>query len=232
MSAPLDDTDFVDHDMELGQKARMQPAPMGTPGASAVAGRPPTRDELESRVNEAQTRIAELRRAQEELERERAALDEARRRRQEFETGRAEMLDHLTRGIGLLEKAEFEARRDAEQMTKTLGGFREALSLVQGIAESAWTQENWKGELTKALTTIENARMEWNSARLKWTVLDGASASAESGAKKFGGPTTGGSIWAEGRSLTDLCKLGLALTWPLALSVLVVGGLFLLLWRR
>ncbi len=228
MSAPLDDTDFVDHDMELGQKARMQPAPLGTP----VAGRPPTRDELESRVNEAQTRIAELRRAQEELEKERAALDEARRRRQEFETGRAEMLDHLTRGIGLLEKAEFEARRDAEQMTKTLGGFREALSLVQGIAESTWTQENWKGELTKALTTIENARMEWNSARLKWTVLDGSNASVESGTKKSGGPAPAGPIWAEGRSLTDLCKLGLALTWPLALSVLVVGGLFLLFLRR
>ena len=73
-------------------------------------------------VSEKQIKLAELKRAQEELERERAGLEELRRRQMEFQTGRAEMLQHLTRGIGLLEAAELAARRETEQMARTLGG--------------------------------------------------------------------------------------------------------------
>ena len=71
-------------------------------------------------VSEKQIKLAELKRAQEELERERAGLEELRRRQMEFQTGRSEMLQHLTRGIGLLEEAELTARRDTEQMARTL----------------------------------------------------------------------------------------------------------------
>jgi hypothetical protein len=37
------------------------------------------------------------------------------------------MIHNLTRGLGLLEEAEFNTRRDAEQMVKTIGDFRDAL---------------------------------------------------------------------------------------------------------
>jgi exonuclease VII large subunit len=227
MSSPFDETDFIDRDLQSNPTTRGTAA---TPGAAAaIAPRPPTREELESKVNEAQNRIAELKRAQEELERERAKLDEARRRRTEFETGRAEMLQHLTRGIGILEQAEFKARRDAEQMTKTLAGFREALGNVQAIQEQTWTQENWNSELTRALTAIENARMEWNAARLKWTVLDGAATGPEN--PPVGQPAQ--PDWLTAGKAGALWKTGLALTWPLALAV-VAGVIVLaaLLWRR
>jgi len=127
-----------------------------------------------NRVDEVKTKLAELKRAQEQLERERAALEEARRRRAEFQNGREEMLHHLTRGSAILEESVFTARREAEQMSKGLADLREALAKVEVLREDSWTQENWNTELTRALTTLENARMEWNSARLKWPVLDGA----------------------------------------------------------
>ena len=85
--------------------------------------RAPTREEVDRKVVEAQQKLAELKRAQEDLERERAALEELRRRQTEFQTGRQEMIHNLTRGLGLLEEAEFNARRDAEQMVKTIGRF-------------------------------------------------------------------------------------------------------------
>ena len=88
-------------------------------------------------------------------------------------TGRQEIIQQLTRGLGLLEEAEFAARRDAEQMVKTLGDFRAALAKVQAIHDETWTKENFQIELTRALTTVENARMEWNSARLKLPALAG-----------------------------------------------------------
>src|SRR5208283_3240418 len=168
----------------------------------------PTRDETDRRVVEAQQKLVELKRAQEELERERAGLEELRRRQTEFMTGRQEIIQQLTRGIGLLEEAEFSARRDAEMMVKTLGDFRSALDKVQSIHDEVWTKENFQTELTRALTAIENARMEWNSARLKLPVLAGET-------KTAAGPENKAAA-AAAPSLADLnfgqlCRIGLGL---------------------
>ncbi|HSH94966.1 MAG TPA: hypothetical protein VK968_12525, partial [Roseimicrobium sp.] len=166
MASEFGDSDFVDSDFT--------PARQASTASGATSGRPPSREQLDSQVSEAQQKLAELRRAQEELERERAALEEARRRRIEYQTGREELVGFLTRGITILEESEFAARRDAEQMLKSLGDLRDALAKVESLNEEFWTAENYNAELTRALTTLDNARMEWNGARLKWTKLDGA----------------------------------------------------------
>ncbi|MBI2949501.1 MAG: hypothetical protein HYY23_17830, partial [Verrucomicrobia bacterium] len=209
MTSKFDESDFVDTDY---QSARSQTTASLNPtqASSGFLNRLPSREELEARVGETQQRLAELKRAQEQLERERAALEEARRRRVELQTGREEMVQHLTRGLGLLEKAEADARTSAEQMTKTLAALRDALSHVQAIQEQTWNQENWNVELTRALTTIENSRMEWNQARLKWPLLDGEDLLALDRKKTA---QALGSFW-EGKSFGQLCRLGFALTWP------------------
>lgn len=224
MPSQFDETDFIDRDFQAGQQATATHA-VSLP-AQAGGQRPPSREELDSRVSEAHNRLAELKRAQEVLERERAALEEARRRRAELQTGREEMLEHLTRGVALLEESEFTARRDAEQMARTIEEFRAALSKIQAIQEAGWTEENYNIELTRALTAIENARMEWNSARLKWPVLSGGPAGG-AGAGASPGPGIQGLL--ANHSLAELCKLGLALTWPLALVGLLSILLFLYL---
>ena len=207
MSSDFDPADFVDNDFQA-RKAALSASP-----SAAGSGRAPTREEVDTKVLDAQQRLAELKRAQEDLERERAALEETRRRRMEFQTGREEILQNLTRGIGLLEEAEFAARRDAEQMAKTLSDFRSAFSKVEATSEDQWTQENINVELTRALTAIENARMEWNTARLKFPVLagPGALSSGDPGAQPA--PEL---LPFTDRSFLGLCKIGLALTWPLA----------------
>jgi hypothetical protein len=210
MPAHHDTGEFVDSEFQSSHQAGYEvPAP-GNFAPSAAPNRPPTREEIEAMVSEKQIKLAELKRAQEELERERASLEEMRRRQSEFHTGREEMLQHLTRGIGLLEEAELNARRDAEQMTRTLAEFRQAVDKVQSINEQTWTPDTYSVELTRGLTTIENARMEWNSARLKFPILTasppaGADASPRKPASPLPLPT----------DLFQLCKIGLALTWPL-----------------
>jgi hypothetical protein len=167
MPAHDDAGEFIDSDFQRsGYVAPSKSAP-----TSALPSRPPTSEEIAAMVSEKQIKLAELKRAQEDLERERAGLEDLRRRQMEFQTGREEMRLHLTRGIGLLEEAEITARRDAEQMAVTLGEFRDALAKVQAIHEDSWRQENVSVELTRASTTIENARMEWNSARWKFPIL-------------------------------------------------------------
>src|SRR6266446_7402024 len=189
MPSDYDATEFVDGDFQ----AHKSPYSASASGSGQLL-RAPTREEVDSKVAEAQQKLAELKRAQEELERERAALEETRRRQLEFQTGRQEMIHHLTRGLGLLEEAEFNARRDAEQMAKALVDLREALTKVEAIQEESWSKESFGVELTRALTTVENARMEWNSARLKFPLLAGPAQDA--GANPKGPATSSASLLA------------------------------------
>jgi hypothetical protein len=222
MASDYDATEFVDTDFQAHK------SPSGTSAPNDPL-RAPTRDEVDRKVVEAQQKLAELKHAQEDLERERAALEELRRRQTEFQTGRQEMIHHLTRGLGLLEEAEFNARRDAEQMVKTVADFRDALDKIQAIHDDTWTKDNFSIELTRGLTTIENARMEWNGARLKFSVLDGE-AKVEAGAGEA--PATAVSPFAS-MSFGELCRFGLAMTWPLVLIALIaLGVLVAVLMRR
>src|SRR5208283_867242 len=221
MASDYDETEFVDTDFQVHK------SPYGTPAPNDPL-RAPTRDEVDRKVVEAQQKLAELKHAQEDLERERAALEELRRRQTEFQTGRQEMIHHLTRGLGLLEEAEFNARRDAEQMVKTVTDFRAALDKIQAIHDETWTKENFSIELTRGLTTIENARMEWNAARLKFSVLSGET-KEEAETEKNPAPAV--SPFAN-LSLGELCKIGFGMTWPLALVALIALGLMLAVLMR
>ena len=225
MASEYDPSEFIDSDF---QSARKSGVPV-TAGSSALAtdpNRAPSREEVEAKVTDMQSKLAELRRAQQELERERSDLEETRRRQSEFTKGRQEMEQHLTRGITLLEEAEFAARRDAEQMAKALVDLRDALAKVQSVHEESWTKDNFNTELTRALTAIENARMEWNSARLKFAILNGEPAQPEAA------PAAPTDSFAQNllreRSYAELCKMGLALTWPVALVGVVIVLVMLL----
>lgn len=219
MASQYDATEFVDTDFQMRQSSQST-----TSALTGAMQRAPTREEVDLKVAEAQQKLAELKRAQDELERERTALEELRRRQNEFQTGRQEMIHNLTRGLGLLEEAEFNSRRDAEQMAKALADLREGLAKVEAVHEETWTKENFNTELTKALTAIENARMEWNSARLKFPVLssqpkDPAVESEDQSPEAL----------LATRSFGELCKLGLALTWPLALVAFLALTVFVFL---
>jgi hypothetical protein len=130
------------------------------------------------------------------------------------------MRRHLDRGIGLLEEREFAARQEAEQTARAIESLRDALTKVDAIQEQKWTADEFPRELNRALTTLENARMEWNTCRLKFPVLSGELPDRD----------VRQSASHPGRnSLADLtpwqaCKLGLALTWPVVLVGLAASG--------
>jgi hypothetical protein len=231
MASTFDESEFIDTDYESSRQTHSVGAVTTTTMSAqpSPVSRPPSREEIEAKVSDAHAKLAELKRAQEQLERERAALEEARRRRAEFQNGREEILHHLTRGSAILEEAVFGARRDAEQMSKTLADLRDALGKVEVLREEGWTQENWNTELTRALTTLENARMEWNSARLKWPVLDGALKPETNGQPEAGKGALGA---LEGKTFIELCELGLALTWPVALAALLGATVIAILLLR
>jgi hypothetical protein len=234
MSSDYDATEFVDGDFRASSKVpypgAVSPPPSAPAVAAPAASRAPSREEVDVRVGETQQKLAELKRIQEELERERSSLEETRRRQIEFQTGRQESLQNLARAIGLLTEAEFASRRDAEQMAKALADLQVALEKVEATNEQSWTKENFSLELTRALTVLENARMEYNSARLKFPILSGINAAADAGV--VAGEKSEHTSWLAKQSLGDLCKMGLAMTWPVALAILAVGMLMIVFLRR
>ena len=219
MPADFDASEFVDGDFQFHKTSYS-----GLASVQSQPQRAPMREEENARAVAIQQELAELKRRQEEKEREKAAVEERLRRRTELQTGRQEMLQNLTRGVGLLEEAEFTARRDAEQMAKVLAEFRDALGKVEAIHEETWTAENSDVELTRALTAVENARMEWNSARLKFPLLSGKAMVNDADAPAPGAFTPSA---LAGLGFGQLCRLGLALTWPLAVVGLAALGVFL-----
>lgn len=220
MPSEIDAADFVEADLPTRASA-VAHHPVHMASHNSPPGKPlPTRQEMEQDINTNQARLNELRQQQEQIERERAALEEYRRRHTEFLNGRTEMSQHLTRGIGILADAEQKYRRDSEQMARTLVDLREKLAKVEALNEENWTQEIWNTELTRALTTLENARMEWNTALSRWPIL---SATPESPAGAPLSVRDEPSLFRS-RSFLELCRLGFALTWPVA----AVGFLILL----
>ena len=183
-------------------------------------------EELDDQVSTLQTQLANLNHARDKLEREKATVEESRRRFSEFQTGREEMLHELTRSLGLLEEAQLDAQRDAEQMTRSMDDLRDALTKVDSLVEVDTHDEDWKVLLTRNLTTIENARMELNSARLKWTLLNGI---RDDERQDFIAPVQPGQTGLPlPKSFGQLCLWGLALTWPMLLIGTAITAVLLL----
>lgn len=215
MASDYDTTEFVDSDFSESR------TPYGQMG-EASASRAPTREEVDQKANEAQQKLSELKRAQSELERQRAELEDTRRRQSDFQTGRKEVLQDLERGVGLLAEAEFSARQEAEQLSKAVTGLRDALEKVEAIQEQDWSGEMFQTELTRALTTLENSRMEWNSCCLKFPILSGQNEELSSGSSEAGAGLTQ-------LSVLQAARLGLALTWPIVLVGIAAIVLFAVL---
>src|SRR5262249_25100685 len=112
MASEYDPSEFVDSDFQSARRAAaMASVAASAPSVVVAPNKAPSREEVDAKVGDMQTKLADLRRAQQELERERSTLEETRRRQTELGQGREEMEQHLTRGITLLEEAEFGARR-------------------------------------------------------------------------------------------------------------------------
>ena len=103
-------------------------------------------------------------------------------------------------------------------------GLRSALTGLEAINEQNWTEEDGDRQLSRGLGIIHEARMEWNAARMKWPFLDCAEVEKKAENASVSSISTMG-LW-------QACKIGLALTWPISLVLLVALGIFLIFVAR
>ncbi len=232
------DEDLVKHRDEI-KRIKMgpadKPAKNATPDPVEGVGVSPVGDFNLTRMMRRKEKIAEnsvhateelerLRNRQQDLERQKKDLENMRSRIAEFEAGRREMLEMLAQSVVSLEKRGIQTSTLADLLELTRVRFNELREELQSLDETSWSEDVFREELGKALTTVENARMEFNksSARVKSIGSEQEPVSAS----EYAPAVFSGAIMPplEEKSFGDWIRIGFAVSLPLLvlLSIAIV----------
>src|SRR6201993_2374815 len=122
-------------------------------------------EHLDSQVQKAQDQLLQLKRQQEQIEKQKRELEELSRRQEELEHGRAEMTDKLTRALVVLEREAYNAQNRLEQVRAARESFAQHLELIEAIDPRSWNPADLHKELSRALSTVDDARTEYGDHR-------------------------------------------------------------------
>jgi DNA repair exonuclease SbcCD ATPase subunit len=177
-------------------------------------------EHLDSQVQKAQEQLVQLKRQQEQIEKQKRELEELSRRQEELERGRGDMTDKLTRSLVVLEREAYDAQKKLEQLRAMRESFGQHLELIEAIDPKSWNSTELHKELSRALSTVDDARTEFSQqrSRLQATGENAVDAQLPEAAPELNG----------GRSLFQWVQIGFALS----LSLIIFGfiALFLFFW--
>jgi chromosome segregation ATPase len=178
-------------------------------------------EHLDSQVQKAQEQLLQLKRQQEQIEKQKRELEELSRRQSELENGRAEMSDKLTRALVVLEREAYSAQNRLEQIRVTRESFAQHLELIEAIDPRSWNPSELHKELSRALSTVDDARSEYSEQRSR---LQAAGGSTGEGSL----PDAASDAYEtnNGRSFFQWLQIGIALTLPLIIFGAVALALF------
>lgn len=144
-----------------------------------------TANEINLKVQRVEEQLLDLKRQQEEIERQKKELDELSRKQREFDEGRRDIVEKLTRGLVLLEREEFEVKRELEQIKIVRDSFAEHLGQTENINPADWSSEELPSELTKALARVDQAKAIYSQSRARLLALR----QSEEGQEEAASPT-------------------------------------------
>ena len=131
-------------------------------------------EHLDSQVQKAQEQLLQLKRQQEQIEKQKRELEELSRRQEELERGRAEMTDKLTRSLVILEREAYDSQKKLEQLRATHESFTQHLQHIEGIDPKGWNPTDLHKELSRALSTVDDARAEFSQQRSRLQAAEDA----------------------------------------------------------
>lgn len=168
-------------------------------------------EHLDSQVQKAQEQLLQLKRQSEQIEKQKRELEELSRRQEELEHGRAEMTDKLSRSLVILEREGYESQRKLEQIRATHESFTQHLQLLEAIDPKSWNPAELPKELSRALSTVDDARAEFSQQRSRLE----AGSDDQSASLDLPDPTSGLTGLGGGRTFSQWLQIGFALTLPL-----------------
>ncbi len=180
-------------------------------------------EHLDSQVQKAQEQLLQLKRQQEQIEKQKRELEELSRRQEELERGRAEMTDKLTRSLVVLEREAYDAQKKLEQLRSTRESFSQHLEVLESIDPRTWNPAELNKELSRALSTVDDARTEYSQGRSRLQAV-----ADENGSVPL--PETGGGFESSNgmsHSFGQWLQIGLAFTLPLIAFAAIALLIFL-----
>ena len=177
--------------------------------------------ELGDKVQAVRAELESLKQKQEEIEREKGRLEELKRRQDELDTGRSEMLDKLTRSLVVVQREVEETQKRLEQLHTIYNAFTQHLRQLEAINARGWSSNELPRELSKAISSVEDARAEYIKAQAKIS-----SEPAAAGEVNPLGGMDGDYAMYEDREFFYWLKSGFAFTLPLQ----ILAAIGLLVW--
>src|SRR6266705_3466067 len=178
-------------------------------------------EHLDSQMQKAQEQLLQLKRQQEQLEKQKRELEELSRRQEELEHGRAEMTDKFARALVVLEREAYSAQKRLEQIRSARESFAQHLELIEAIDPRSWSPSDLHKELSRALSTVDDARTEYSDQRSRLQAAEAATGEAS-----LPDATADAYQSSEGRSFSEWLQIGLALTLPLIVFGAIAIALF------
>jgi multidrug efflux pump subunit AcrA (membrane-fusion protein) len=178
-------------------------------------------EHLDSQMQKAQEQLLQLKRQQELIEKQKRELEELSRRQEELERGRTEMTDKLTRSLVVLERETYNAQKRLEQLRATRESFGQHLELIEAIDPKNWDSADLHKELSRALSTVDDARTEYAEQRSRLQATDQNAGEASL-------PDAVGDSYGVngGRSFSQWLQIGIALTLPLIIFGVIALAVF------
>jgi len=179
-------------------------------------------EHLDSQVQKAQEQLLQLKRQQEQIEKQKRELEELSRRQEELERGRAEMSDKLTRALVVLEREGYNAQNRAEQIRAARESFAQHLELIEAIDPRSWNPADLHKELSRALSTVDDARSDYTEQHSRLQAAGGTAGEAP-----LPDPAMNPYENGDGRSFAEWLQIGVALSLPLMIFGAVALAIFI-----
>jgi hypothetical protein len=178
---------------------------------------------LDSQVQKAQEQLLALKRQQEQIEKQKRELEELSRRQEELDRGRAEMTEKLARSLVVLEREGYETQKKLEQIRATRESFGQHLEMLEAIDPKSWNPADLHRELSRALSTVDDARTEFSQQRSRLHAL------ANQDDEDVSLPEAAPALTGTGeRSFGQWMLIGFAVSLPIMICALV--ALLIALW--
>src|SRR2546423_10377609 len=179
-------------------------------------------EHLDSQVQKAQEQLLQLKRQAEQIEKQKRELEELSRRQEELERGRAEMTDKLSRSLVILEREGYDSQKKLEQIRATHESFTQHLQLLESIDPKSWNPADLPKELSRALSTVDDARTEFSQQRSRLEAGGGESSEMDLP------EVTSHNAGLGGKTFVQWLQIGFAVTLPLI--VFGILGLLIFFW--
>jgi hypothetical protein len=169
-------------------------------------------------VQQAAQQEQDLKRRLEAVERQKRELEEMSRRQEALNTGKAEMVDKMTRALVVLEREIFDASKRTETLQTIQESFRSHLDVLESMDPKSWDGTDIAKELTRSLGAVDDARSAFSKGYPKISLAPaGGGGSSSDGSDGY---VTDYSA-ADGKDFVSWMKIGFAFSLPIIVFGLI-----------